>query len=183
MPFPDALFPTLLGARWNALPPSVCALHGAQPRVNARGRVAVSGDPRWPARLLRLALGLPEPNADAAIEVTIARDGIGETWRRRFAHARMDSHLRRSPRHPDAFEERLGPARLAFALDGSGNGLRWITRDVRLFALPLPLRWFEGIDARCSERDGRYRFDIAVRLPLVGLLVAYAGWLEIADAR
>lgn len=179
----DALFPALLGPRWNALPYGVRAMHGSDPVVNARGRAAVSGDPRWPARLLRIALGLPAPSADAAIDVTIARDGTRETWRRRFAGARMDSHLRRSPRYPGAFEECLGAARLTFALDDSGCGLRWITREVRLFATPLPLRWFDGIDARCSEREGRYRFDIAVRLPLVGLLVAYAGWLEIADAQ
>ncbi|MET0224847.1 MAG: DUF4166 domain-containing protein [Dokdonella sp.] len=178
----DALFPTLLGPRWNALSSSVRALHGAEVEVNARGRAMISGDPRWPARWLRTLLGLPPPCEQAAIDIVITRDGSREHWRRRFADARMDSRLRRSSRHPDAFEEHLGAARLVFALDDADGELRWVTREVRLLALPLPLRWFDGVDARCSERDGRYHFDIAVRLPLVGLLVAYAGWLEIADA-
>ncbi|HEY0232183.1 MAG TPA: DUF4166 domain-containing protein [Dokdonella sp.] len=179
----DALFPALLGPRWNALPARVRALHGAEGEVSARGCASVSGNPRWPARLLRGALGLPAPCTNVAVDITINREGFQETWRRRFAGAHMDSHLRRSSRHPQAFEERLGAACLAFTLDDSDGGLRWVAREVRFLGVPLPLRWFDGIDARCSEREGRYRFDINVRLPGLGLLVAYAGWLEVVDAR
>jgi len=181
MPLPTGLFPILLGARWDALPLGVRALHGSQHRVNARGRVVVSGDSRWPARALRGLLGLPPPCADAAIDVRIIRNEVHEIWARRFGDARMQSVLTRSRRHPDAFEEHLGPARFAFALAASGAGLRWVLREARVLAVRLPLRWFGGLIAGCAERDGRYRFEIAVQLPGIGLLVAYAGWLEIVD--
>jgi hypothetical protein len=180
---PRALFPTLLGGRWDTLPASVRALHGDDAHIDARGRVEVRGDTHWLPRRLRRTLRMPEPVADAPLRVEIRRDGNVETWTRHFPNACLESHLSPSPRWQDAFAEQLGGARLTFGFAVEDGQLRWITREVRLFALPLPLRWFEGIDARCSERDGRYRFDIAVRLPLVGLLVAFAGWLEIADAR
>lgn len=178
----SALFPTLLGAHWSRLPPSVRALHGGYPMVRARGRVVVDGDPRWPARALRAALRMPSPRPDAAIEVEIRQHAGGETWRRRFADAGLESHLRRSARWPDAFEERLGMAHLAFALDADAARLRWITREVRALGVRLPLRWFRGVEAVCGGDDERYRFDVRVRLPLVGLLIAYRGWLEVDDA-
>ncbi|MEP7042786.1 MAG: DUF4166 domain-containing protein [Dokdonella sp.] len=180
---PQALFPTLLGSSWEALPISVRALHGDRAHLDARGRVEVRGDTRWLSRRLRKMLKMPEPIADAPLRVEISRDGNKEVWTRHFPDACLESHLSPSPRWPNAFAERLGGARLTFGFGVEQGQLRWVTRSVRLLGMPLPLRWFEGIDARCSERDGRYRFDIAVRLPLVGLLVAYAGWLEIADAQ
>jgi len=178
-----ALFPILLGSRWDALPAPIRALHGDDAHIDARGRVEVRGDTRWLPRRLRRMLRMPEPVADAPLRVEIRRDGSVETWTRYFPDACLESHLSPSPRWPGVFAERLGGARLTFGFAVEDGQLRWVTRDVRFLAMPLPLRWFDGIDARCSERDGRYRFDIAVRLPLVGLLVAYAGWLEIANER
>lgn len=103
-----ALFPALLGARWESLPPCVRAMHGGHSLVRARGRVTVEGDPGWTARALRALF--------------------------------------------------------------------------RLLGLTLPLRWFGGVTARCGEQDGHYRFAATAHLPLVGLLVAYSGWLGPVDA-
>ena len=114
------------------------------------------------------------------LDVAIARDGTREIWRRRFGNDEcMTSTLLPSRNWPDAFDERLGPARLTFALETDSDGLRWRAREVRLFGLRAPLGWFRGVEAGCGERNGRYVFDVRVRLPLIGLLVAYSGWLEI----
>jgi hypothetical protein len=29
-----------------------------------------------------------------------------------------------------------------------------------------------------SEQDGRFRFDVAIRAPLIGAIVRYRGWLK-----
>jgi len=34
---------------------------------------------------------------------------------------------------------------------------------------------------RPNRREVRYHFDVAAQLPLVGLLVRYRGWLEVAE--
>lgn len=177
-----ALFPDLLGTRWEALPPSVRAMHGGRPLLRARGRVNVEGESRWPARLLRALFGLPAPVGDAAIEVEIRQHADAETWTRRFPGHVMRSRLHRSRRRPDAFEEVIGASRFAFLPQCVDGTMRWAPCEVRLLGLPLPLRWFEGIAARCGEQDGRYRFAAAARLPWIGLLVAYSGWLEPIDA-
>lgn len=58
-------------------------------------------------------------------------------------------------------------------------GLYWRLMRVRALGLPLPASWFSGVRAREFERDGRYHFDVAAQLPLVGLLVRYRGWLDV----
>ena len=93
----------------------------------------------------------------------------------------MRTELHASARHAGALEERLGPARLTFALEVVDARLHWVTREVRVLGVVLPLRWFRGMRASCGEEQGRYAFDIDVRLPLVGRLVAYSGWLEPVD--
>ncbi len=58
-------------------------------------------------------------------------------------------------------------------------GLSWRLVRVRALGLPLPSGWFAGVRAREFERDGRYHFDVAAQLPVVGLLVRYRGWLDV----
>lgn len=176
-----ALFPSLLGARWADLPPSLRALHDGRPLVRARGRARVEGDPRWRARLLRAAFRLPAPADDVPLTVEIRQHRAGETWTRRFPSRVMRSRLRRSVRWPGAFEEAIGLARFVFEPQCDGAALRWTTREVRLLGVPLPLRGFAGVSARCGERDGRYRFDVVARLPWIGVLVAYSGSLDPFD--
>ena len=75
--------------------------------------------------------------------------------------------------------ERLGPATLRFALRRDGDAIDWQLQGVRLLGLPLPRMLCGAVLSRSGMRDGRYAFDIDARLPLVGRLVAYRGWLEI----
>jgi len=71
---------------------------------------------------------------------------------------------------------------LATPLHGPDDpGLSWRLVRVRLLGLPLPAGWFEGMRAREFEREGRYHFEVSAQLPLVGLLVRYRGWLEVAE--
>jgi hypothetical protein len=175
------LFPVLLGSRWNALSLRVRAMHGSERRVRARGTAEVRGDDGAAARALRRLLRMPTPAAAVPLEVEIERDGVHEAWCRTFARERFASKLAPSTRWADAFEERIGPVRLTFAVEIAAGRMRWVTREVRAFGVRLPLRVFSGVQASCGERKGRYDFDIRVTLPGVGLLIAYAGMLEIVD--
>lgn len=174
------LFPRVLGADWARLPPTVRRLHGGQ-RVHARGVACVRGDLHWRARLARGIAGLPSPAEAVALALEIRADATGERWLRRFAQQPMRSRLAASGRFADTLEERLGPVRLTFGFDVADARLHWIAREVRVLGIALPLRWFRGMRASCGEEHGRYAFDIDVRLPLVGRLVAYSGWLEPVD--
>ena len=48
-----------------------------------------------------------------------------------------------------------------------------------VLGLSLPRALCGTVLSRSGARDGRYAFDIDARLPWIGRLVAYRGWLEI----
>ena len=173
-----ALFPGLLGDDiWHSLPTAVRAMHGAVPMLHAHGLADVAGAGHFPARCLRRLLGLPAPGPQQALALTIERRGTHETWTRRFAHRRMQSVLDRRPRSPLLYE-RLGLATLGFALRCDGDAIDWQLRSLHVFGLPLPRALHGKVLSRSGFRDGRYYFSVDVRLPLLGQLIGYQGWLE-----
>lgn len=177
------LFSAVLGERvWHALPAPVREMHGAEPRVRARGRADVEGATHWPARMLRRVLRLPRPCVDQRIDVLIERDGMRESWTRQFELGRMHSRLDGGTTVPPTMHERLGPVTFEFNLCPDAVGIDWHLRKLRFLGIPMPAFLYGRVQARCDAHEGRYRFDIDARLPLLGQLVAYRGWLErVAD--
>lgn len=180
MPPDPALFPALLGERWHQLAAPVQQMHGDTPHVLARGMADVEGATNLPVRWLRHLLGLPEPGPQQPLEVTIERHGTREIWTRRFAGKQMCSVLDRVTDSP-LLSERLGLITLRFELLRDDKVIDWQLRGVQMFGLPLPRTLFGELLSRSGARDGRYAFHIDTRLPLLGRLVAYQGWLEIID--
>jgi hypothetical protein len=179
-PAPPGLFASVLGPAFENLPDRVRWLHrGAS--LQARGVACVRGDSHWRARVLRAIACLPGPTDSIPLAFEIHAQATGESWLRRFGDRPMHSRLDRSTRFARALEEQLGPVRLSFAFELLDHRLHWILRELRVLGVALPLRWFRGMRASCGEQQGRYVFDIDVRLPLVGRLVAYSGWLEPLD--
>ncbi|MFC5436539.1 DUF4166 domain-containing protein [Rhodanobacter umsongensis] len=173
-----ALFPDLLGDEtWQCLPPAVQAMHGSAPRLHASGMADVAGNSRLPARWLRRLLGLPSPGAAQALALTIERRGSRELWTRRFANRCMQSVLDRRTGSALLYE-RLGPATLGFALCRDGDAIDWQLRSLHVLGLPLPRALHGKVLSRSGIRDGRYHFSVDVRLPLLGQLIGYQGWLE-----
>jgi hypothetical protein len=167
-----ALFRTVLGDGFARLPPEVARIHGAPATFTGRGRA--KGSPRLAP--LRLAMGLPQPGAYPDLKVTVAAKGDGEAWTRAFGHTRFTSHLRPG-RELGQFEERFGLIRFSFSTAPTANGFLWRFEGWRLGPLPLPRRLAPTIRARAYERDGAYRFSVAVAHPWAGLMFAYAGRL------
>ena len=174
----DALFPTLLKTTWHGLPGSVRAMHGNAPRILARGKADVEGDGNAMLRILRYLLKLPSPGPEQALEVCIERHGQHETWTRRFARGQMQSTLRHDANATHLLE-RLGPATLRFTLQPDAHGVAWHLDGARIFGVPVPRSWLGTVLSHSGERDGRYAFTVDTRLPWIGRLVAYRGWLEI----
>jgi hypothetical protein len=175
---PTALFPNLLGDdTWHALPIAVQAMHGAAPMLHANGTADVTGASHFPARCLRRLLGLPAPGPQQALVLTIERSGTREVWTRRFTGRRMQSVLDRRPGSPLLYE-RLGPATLGFTLHRDGDTIDWQLHTLHVFGVPMPRVLRGQVLSRSGVRDGRYHFSVDVRLPLLGQLIAYEGWLE-----
>jgi len=155
-------------------------MHGATQHVTAHGIADVEGTASLPARWLRRLLGLPKPGMQQMLAITIERSGTRETWTRRFAHGRMRSVLDRAT-GSSLLREQLGLISLSFELLRDGKEIDWQLRSARVFGLPLPRALLGEVLSRSGEQDGRYTFHIDVRLPMLGRLIAYRGWLEIVD--
>jgi hypothetical protein len=176
-----ALFPALLGAdAWHRLPHAVQAMHGSAPQLHADGVADVEGAGHLPARWLRRLLGLPSPGPQQALALTIERLGTREVWTRRVTGRCMQSVLDRRAGSPLLYE-RLGPATLGFALRHDDDAIDWQLRSLHVFGLPLPRALHGSVLSRSGLRDGRYHFSVDVRLPLLGQLIGYRGWLEPLD--
>lgn len=174
-----ALFPMLLGNEWGALDEPVRRMHGDAPHLHARGEADIRGATNIPARLLRRIVGLPAPGTQRQLDFSIQREGTREVWKRNFSGSMMHSVL---TSNDSRLRERLGPLTFLFDLRRDGDAIDWKFRSARLLGIPLP-RWISGnVLSRSGSRAGRYAFDVDVRMPLVGTLVSYRGWLEIIDA-
>ncbi|MDE2280663.1 MAG: DUF4166 domain-containing protein [Xanthomonadaceae bacterium] len=178
MPSTTPLFRSLLDpSDWPRLAPSVQRMHAEGDVVRASGSADVDGETHLLARLLRRLLSLPEPGSGLPVTITIERYATHERWNRRFLRDSMHSTLRAG--NDGQLLERLGPATLRFALRRDSDAIDWQLRGVYLLGLPLPRMLCGTVLSRSAMRDGRYAFDIDARLPLVGQLIAYRGWLEI----
>jgi hypothetical protein len=101
--------------------------------------------------------------------------GGRELWTRQFGDARFRSV---QYDHAGMLRERVGPATFVFTPLASADGLALRLDGFRLFGLPLPRPLHPAVRTFECEREGRYQFEVQARLPLAGLLVRYAGWLE-----
>lgn len=168
------LFLRVLGPQFETLPAAVRALHGASGRRRYRGQAEVVRGANPLARLLAWATRLP-PAGQGELEVEIDASGEQERWTRHIAGHAMPSRLWE---RDGLLCERLGPARFGFRLTVEEGGIAWRVERAAALGLRLPARWFGKVQARESELEGRYRFDVAAALPVVGLLVRYRDWLD-----
>lgn len=173
-PDEPVLFRRLLGDRFDRLPPAVRAIHGAPSTATFRGRGRARGSGHLAP--LRALMGLPQPGRYPDLAVTVTPDARGEAWTRAFGRTRFTSHMRPAA-ELGRFEERFGPIRFAFDIETIPAGFVWRFAGWRVGPVPMPLFLAPQIRARAYERDGGYRFSVAVAHPLLGLLFAYAGRL------
>ena len=172
-----SLFVDLLGeSQFAMLPPRVQALHRTVGTRDYRGQARVVRGRNVLARLCGVITSQPPAAQEVALCVEIATTAQGECWTRDFAGHRMRSTMWACD---GLLCERLGLVTFGFALMIQDAALVWRVRRVSVLGLRLPPGWFDGVHARESEVDGRYHFDVVARLPMVGLLVHYRGWLNV----
>lgn len=169
------LYERVLDTAWGGLPERVRALH----RDGGRwaGRADVEGA-RGPARLVARLFGFPRAGRDVPVEVAFSTDAEGrEVWERRFAGRPMRSVQEEGRgRFAHLVVERFGPFAFGLALVRDGARLRMVARRWTLWGVPLPHALLPGGEA-WEEDDGRFRFHVEIRAPLLGRLVRYEGWL------
>ena len=127
------------------------------------------------AQVIAWFAGFPSAGRNLRAAVTIEREGNGEVWVRRFGTKAFASHLNEVA---GKLTERFGA--ITFDLDAAADaqGFRLSIVRARLGELPLPRFLTPQTDASAGiDENGRYRFDVAISLPVIGRLVRYRGWL------
>lgn len=169
------LFQQALGAAYYSLAPCLRRLHGVRGTVRYAGVASIERGRNPLARLCARVAGLPGEVRDVPTTVEFVADATGERWRRDFGGRRMASSL---AYRDGLLRERLGPLQFRYFLHARDGALWWQVAGVRLFGLlPLPVLLFDGVHCREREHEGRYEFLVDARLPLVGRIVRYEGWL------
>jgi hypothetical protein len=178
---PLAPFPAALGAAFGRLPRATRIIHTPGQAMVLEGAVDVDGAETLVGRILARLIGFPTYARGAPLCVIIEPNGAEETWTRLFPGRRLFSVLSRPDAVTSTIEERFGPLRFRTRLEASAEGLRFVPIGGRLGWLAIPSRLLSRVTAFESEdQAGRHRFDVAIAVPMVGRIVRYRGWLDLA---
>jgi len=111
--------------------------------------------------------------------VTMAPEGDGERWTRDFA-GRTFSSFQGPGTGRDAclLVERFGIVAVSLALVVGEGRLYLVPRRWSVLGVPMPAFLLPDGAAFEAQEAQRFRFDVEIAAPLVGLIVAYRGTLE-----
>ena len=171
---PPPVYARVLGERFAALPPLVRAIHDVHGDGGAAGEGTVTRGTNPLARLFAAIMGMP-PMGTTPLHVAFVERGGAETWTRDFGGHVFTSVLSAAK---GGVTERFGPIRFGFDLPSDGEGLRMAFRRWSLFGVPLPRFLAPHIAAREWQESDRFRFEVAVAMPVIGPIVHYTGWLK-----
>jgi hypothetical protein len=169
------LYRRVLGPGFDVLPARVRELHDLDGKRVWKGRAGVERGRSLPSRIAAVISGLPPEGPDQPLRVTFEAVGETEIWSRRFGSALFRSvQIERG----GFLRERVGPTTFVFTALASPEGLALRLDGFRVLGVPLPRLLHPKVRTFERERDGRYEFEVEAHIPLFGLLVRYAGWLE-----
>ncbi|MEG3148431.1 DUF4166 domain-containing protein [Sphingomonas sp. ZT3P38] len=170
---PPPLYRRVMGPAFDALPEAARALHSVCRDGGAQGQGRVERGTGLLARAIGAIMRFP-PTGSYKLHVAFAEQHGVETWTRRFGPHAFTSRLRQ---RGVRLVERFGPLRFHFDLPSNTDGLEMVLRRWTCLGIPLPLALAPRIQAREWQDGDRFRFDVAIALPLIGLVVHYDGWL------
>jgi len=177
---PESPYGEVLGPRYGDLAPAVRAMHGA--RFSARGTLDVTHGPSRIARALARISGAPPERRACPVTLDVAPEGRGFRWARSY-----DGHL-------VVTEQWVQRGRVVEALSGLGIHFSFevepsgalvyrhekTTLGRGALTVSLPLWLGPRAEGRVAPNgEGSARISVSVRLPIVGLLVAYEGLMHV----
>lgn len=177
------LYERIVGNSWSQLAEPLRLMHATSSPVRARGCLRIENGLHPVARLLARMCRLPSPSAASDTRLTVTVRADGEHWERTFSGRRVATRQYRSG---DELSERFGVLQFRFHLRVSDGGLLYVQRQAAfrcwLVHLPIPTAFAPRVEAR-EDPAGSKRIHVEVRviLPGIGLLIAYAGIIEVEE--
>ncbi|MES2818352.1 MAG: DUF4166 domain-containing protein [Pseudomonadota bacterium] len=162
-----------LGPTFEQLPPLLQRAHRGDIRL--QGPVEVVRGTGL-ARLLGNALKMPAPGSAVPLVVEGRHDAAGMRWQRDFAGRQLVSHFRPQGAY---LLEQMGPIKLWMHLRVEQGRLTYNLDHASIWGLPIPKGLAPRLLAFEAQEQDRYRFQVEVSLPLLGLLIRYGGSLQL----
>ena len=171
------LYRRVLGPDFDRLPGKIRALHDVTEPVTAAGLCQIRRGDHPLARLFGRIFGLPPAGRDVPVTVTFKPKGGCEAWQRHFNGVGLTSH-QSAARRPGHLIERFGLMTFLLEPRARPEGLDLRLCRVTLLGIPVPRRLWPLVEASERVLEGLFTFDVAIRLPMAGLLIHYKGWLR-----
>jgi hypothetical protein len=171
-----SLIEAACGGSYASLPRTLKAFHDQDAPPVWVGKADIDASDSFAGRIVRRVFGFPPSGRDVDVIVTVDRREGGETWTRNFGGRRFVSRL--SHEGGAIISERFGAVSVRLAIKAQRGEIEMPVVGWRFGAMPLPLFLAPKSETReFVGGDGRFHFDVAIRLPIVGLLAHYRGWL------
>jgi len=169
-----------MGPAFQRLAPALARFHSLSGIHRLQGQVQVDAPATWSARVLALALGAPQRSVQGAITFELDARPAAERWTRRFPTQTMQSTLREAAGHAAGqVVERLGAARLTFALHEADGRLVMQLQQLHFCGIPCPVWLRPQVVAEESGIDEALHFKVQATVPWVGRVVSYQGHLVV----
>ncbi|EEE37808.1 hypothetical protein RKLH11_1645 [Rhodobacteraceae bacterium KLH11] len=121
--------------------------------------------------------GFPHEGTDLPVTLAIRQSGTDWLWDRNFAGHRTSSRL--SFDHARGWvREQIGGLTIWLQPVRNKAGLAIEIRRLCLFGIPCPgFMLPRSASTEAEDAQARFCFDISARVPGLGLLIRYRGWL------
>ncbi len=136
----------------------------------------------WPAKLIAKVFGFPSAGDNIPITVTVDHElndleEWQERWTRTFANASFSSVLKLT--NDNQLTESFPPFTFNLGVHADEKQLNMPVVGWRIGFLTLPNFLAPVSDAKeFQDEQGRFRFDVKLSHPIIGLIAHYQGWLE-----
>lgn len=167
------------------LPASLQKFHSATGQPVWQGKANIENGKSILAKLVLRVMKLPRAGTDIPVTVAIERcispDGErSENWTRSFDHQTFSSIMKHNKN--DDFTESFGWLSFTIDLHADQKCINLPISHWHIGRLPLPLKLAPKLEAmEFEDTQGRFNYDVKIKLPLIGMLVHYKGWLKPAD--
>ena len=175
-----SLYQRVMGSDFLQLPAAVQQFHSLQGASVLHGWVEVQPPATFAARCLARCLGAPLAGEQGPIRFELAADGVSELWVRHFPRRTMQSRLESAA---GRIVERLGAARLTFALHATPQRLQMQLLGLRFLGVPCPRWLLPAVVAEETASPGRLHFRVQAAVPLLGVVASYRGHLDLPPGK
>lgn len=168
-----------MGEEFDRLDDAVRRFHALRGHVQMHGHCVIDGPTSVTGRCFGRIAGVPTGRVDEDFTFELEADEQSERWTRHFPKMTMRSRMRVRDGH---LVERLGPVTFHFHLHAVDGALEMELAKLTVLGLPWPRRLRPDIVARETDREGRFHFEVAAAMPLLGRITAYKGYLRLPPA-